>query len=184
MKRPESILRLRQKHAPRLARGAAADVDAGALLRDQSLKAGLLGAVLASAILIAIWIAGGMLFDSFFPWFSLVQGFFIGRAVQHFGRGIDWRFPAIAAAAAVLAAFVGSFMCSLFLTGREFETPALTLVSEISWHTIATFTSSNFAIVGSIYAGMAAAIAAFFAQRRLTRSESVALRKHLQEVRQ
>lgn len=178
MKRPESILRLRQKHA---SRGAAADIDGGALLRDQSLKAGALGAVLASAILIVVWIAGGMLFDSFFPWFSLVVGFFIGRAVQHFGRGIDWRFPAIAAAATVLAAFLGSFMCALFLTGREFETSVLTLVSEISWHTIATFASREFAVVGSIYAAMAAAIAAFFAQRKLTRGEAVALRRHLQE---
>lgn len=178
MKPSESILRLRQKHAPRPPRDA--NVDAAALLAAQSVSGAFRGALLASAILITLWIAAGMLFDQYFPWFSVIQGFFVGRAVQHFGRGIDWRFPLLAAAVAIVAAFVGSFLCALFLTGREFDTGVLSLATEVSWYTLRTFASSKFAVVGSIYAAMAAAIAAFFAQRRLDRGEALALRKHQQ----
>lgn len=152
-----------------------------ALIDDQSPKHALLGALLASVILMAIWVYSAMLFDRFFPWFSVVQGYFIGRAVRHFGRGIDWRFAAMAAVIAVLAAFLGSFLSALFLTGREFATGALPLVAEISWHTVSTFATREFGIVGTIYAGMAAAIAAFVANRRLSRHEAIALRKHLEK---
>ncbi len=134
--------------------------------------------MLASVLLIAIWVYSAMLFDRFFPWFSVVQGFFIGRAVQHFGRGIDWRFPLIAAGCTGVAAFLGSFLSALFLTGREFDTGALPLIAEISRHTVSTFAIREFGVVGTIYAGMAVVIAVFFAKRRLTRNEAIALRKY------
>lgn len=153
-------------------------MDAAGLIGDQSLRAGLMGALLASVILIAIWVYAVMLFDRFFPWFSVVQGFFIGRAVQHFGRGIDWRFPVMAAGCAAVAAFLGSFLSALFLTGREFDTGAFPLIAEISRHTVSTFATRQFGVVGTIYAGMAVAIAAFFAKRRLNRHEAIALRKY------
>lgn len=181
MRRPETILRLRQKHAPGPRQKE--PVDALALIDHQSPKHALLGALLASVILMAIWVYSAMLFDRFFPWFSVVQGFFIGRAVRHFGRGVDWRFAAMAAVIAVMAAFLGSFMSALFLTSREFDTGALTLVAEISWHTVSTFATREFGIVGTIYAGMAAAIAAFVANRKLGRHEAVALRKYLEKDR-
>lgn len=176
MRRPETILRLRQKHAPRP--GPDVEVDALGLIDDQSLRAGLRGALLAFAVLTVIWVYAVMLFDQFFPWFSVLEGFFIGRAVQHFGRGIDWRFPVIAAGFAVIAAFTGSFLSALFLTGREFDTAAFSLVTEISWHTLQTFAIREFGVVGTIYAVMAAAIAAFFAKRKLGRNEAIALRKY------
>ena len=169
-------MRLRQKHAPVPKEQAA--VDAHALIEAQSPRNAVLGALLAWVILNVIWVYSAMLFDRFFPWFSVVQGFFVGRAVRHFGRGIDWRFPAIAATVAVVAAFTGSFVSALFLTGREFDTGALPLIAEISWHTVKTFATREFGVVGTVYAGIAAVIAAFYANRRLDRHEAVALRKY------
>lgn len=174
MKQPENSLRLGQKFA----RDRARDVDIDRVIGEQSLRGAVLGSLLAWLLLNSVWVYGCLLFDRFFPWFSIIQGFFIGRAVQHYGRGIDWRFPVLAAAVAILAAFVGSFVSALFLTGREFDTSVLSLVGEISWHTISTFASREFATVGTIYACMAAALAGFFANRRLDRYEAVALRKH------
>lgn len=179
MTRTETPLRLRHKHAP-TPRSVAA-VDAIVLIRDQSLARATLGALFAWVILNLIWVYSGMLLDRFFPWFSIVQGFFIGRAVQHFGRGLDWRFPAMAATVAIVAAFTGSFISALFLTGREFDTGALPLIAEISWHTVKTFATREFGVVGTIYAGAAAAIAAFYANRRLNRNEAVALRRHREQ---
>jgi len=176
MKQPDNLLRLGRRYDP----SRVPEVDVPAMLREQSLRGAVLGGILASLILSALWVYGGLMFDRFFPWFSVVQGFFVGRAVRHFGSGLDWRFPALAAAIAVVAAFVGSFVCALSLTAREFDTPALSLVGEISWYTVGTFASREFGIVGSIYAGMAAAVAATFAARKLNRYEAVALLKHRQ----
>ncbi len=170
----ENLLRLGKKYAPDRSR----DIDVPALIAAQSPRGALLGGLLAAVILTGIWVYGSLLFDQFFPWFSVVQGFFIGRAARHFGLGLDWRNPLIAAAIAIVAAFVGSFVSALFLTGREFGMPALSLVSEISGHTVATFANREFGVVGIIYAGMSAVVAAFFANRRLDRYEAVALHKH------
>ena len=173
MKRPESIYRLRHKHAP----SASADVDVQQLLAEQSVQRAAMGAALAVVLLTAVWVYAGLLFDQFFPWISVIQGFFVGRAVQHFGRGIDWRFPVLAATAAVIGALLGSFASALFLTGREFGMSPLPLLTEVSWHTVQTFVTREFGVVGVIYAGMAAAVAGFFATRRLTRQEAIALRR-------
>ena len=177
MKQIDSIYRLRHKHKP----GAASDVNAEALIAEQSLRSAAIGAVAAIFILTAVWVYAVMLFDQFFPWIAVVQGFFIGRAVQHFGRGIDWRFPALAAVAAIIGAFFGSFVSALFLTSREFGMSPLPLLSEISWHTLRTFATREFGVVGVIYAGTSAAVAGFFAARRLTRGEAIALRRYKEQ---
>ena len=173
MKQVDSIYRLRHRHKP----GAASEVDAKALIAEQSLRSASLGALAAVLILTAVWVYAVMLFDQFFPWIAAVQGFFVGRAVQHFGRGIDWRFPALAAVAAIVGAFFGSFVSALFLTSREFGMSPLPLLGEISWHTVRTFATREFGVIGIIYAATSASIAGFFASRRLTRAEAIALRR-------
>lgn len=174
MKQPDNSLRLGQKYAP----GRARDVDVDALIAGQALGGAAAGAMLALFLLTAVWIYLGLMFDRFFPWFSVVQGLFVGRAVRHFGHGVDWRFPLLAAAFAAVGAFVGSFLCALSLTGREFDTSALSLIGEVSWHTVSTFAVREFGAVGGVYAVMAAALAGFLANRRLKPFEAVALRKH------
>ena len=179
MNESDTPLRLGRRYAPR----DAPQIDVAALYAEQSVARAAGGGLLAALILIIVWTWGGLLFDRFFPWFSVIQGIFVGRAVRHFGQGIDWRFPVIAAAIAIAAAFAGSFVSALFLTGREFDTSVFSLIGEISWYTITRFATEQFATVGTIYAGMAAVVAAFFAGRRLTRHEAIALRKHRQATK-
>ena len=179
MSETDDLLRLGRKYAPKKRR----DVDIVGMFEEQSLKRALVGGLLALAILNVLWVAESMTFDHIFKPFSVLQGFFIGRAVRHYGRGFEWPFAATAAAIAAAAAFTGSFLSALFLTGREFDTFALSLVSEISWHTLSTFAANNFGAVGTVYAGMAAALAAFFARRKLDRDERIALRKHRESAR-
>ena len=99
MNQPKSIFRLKQKHSPD-PEHAGAEIDAQVLIDEQSLQRGLMGALLALVILNTIWVYSALFFDRFYPWGSIVQGFLIGRAVRHFGRGILWRFPLLAARAA------------------------------------------------------------------------------------
>jgi len=148
------------------------------MFEQQSLRKAVYGALLALLILNAMWTYSSLLFDRFYPWGSIVQGFLVGRAVRHFGQGINWRFSLLAAAFALLGAFSGSFISSLNLTAREFSVGALALIPEISWHTITTFLTRDFGVVGLIYAVTAAFLAAFFAKRRLDQYEEVALQKY------
>lgn len=152
-------------------------VDAGLLLSEQSLKgAGAAGSV-AVLVTIALWVALALVFDRYFPWFSVLQGFVIGRAIQRYGRGVHWPYPALAGALTCVAAFVGSFVVALFLTSREFYTPVLTLAGDISIHTIRVFVLQNFQTAEIIYMVFAAMVAAFYSSRRLSREEAVALRR-------
>lgn len=172
---PHSPLRLKRKHSRE--HGDRPEVDVEKMVREQSLRRAVVGAVVAAALLNVLWVGLSLGLDRFFPWFSVIQGFLIGRAVQHYGRGLDWRYPVIAAVVAAGAAFTGSFLSALNLTGREFGTGALPLVAEIGWYTLSTFATREFGVVGTVYALMGAAIAAFFAPRRLDRYQESALRK-------
>ena len=176
MNQTNSIFRLKHKHPPNPKR-VVADIDAQALIDAQSLQRALLGALLALVILNTIWVYSALLFDRFYPWGSMIQGFLIGRAVRHFGRGIHWKFPLLAATVAFVGALTGSFVASLNLTAREFSMDALSLITEVSWYTIETFFTRDFGVVGVIYALVGAVLAAFHAGRRLHWREELALQK-------
>lgn len=166
--------RLRKKHSQHLNTPPA---DAGKLLREQSMRSGLAAGGVACCTMMALWVALGMVFDRYFPWFSVPLGYVVGQAVQRRGHGIEWPFPVAAAALTGAGAFIGAFLVALYLTGREFSTPALSLVDEISWHTLSVFTTRNFGVDGVIYMVFAALLAAFYAPRRLNRQEAVAIRR-------
>ena len=121
MSQAEDLLRLGKKYAPRDRR----DIDIETLFSEQSLKGALVGGLIALVILNVLWISESLLFDHMFKPFSILQGFFIGRAVRHYGRGIDWKFAAIGAAIAVVASFTGSFLAALFLTDGQLLPRAL-----------------------------------------------------------
>jgi len=169
------ILRLKKRHYG-ADPSARATIDPAALVDSQSLRGALYGAILAALILNVLWVGSSLLFDRFFPWFSVVQGFLVGRAVRHYGGGFDWRFPLLAAGIAFVAAVTGSFVSALNLTGREFGTGALPLIAEISWHTIRTFFGREFGAVGTVYGLFGAALAAYYSRRTLSRDEASALR--------
>ena len=169
------ILRLRKRHSG-VESPDRTTIDPEALIGSQSPRGALYGAVMAALLLNALWVGSSMLFDRFFPWFSVVQGFLVGRAVRRYGDGFDWRFPLLAAGIAFVAAVTGSFISALYLTGREFGTGALPLIAEISWHTIRTFLGREFGPVGTVYGLFGAALAAFYSRRTLSRGEASALR--------
>ncbi|MGB5245328.1 MAG: hypothetical protein WBN34_02180 [Woeseia sp.] len=152
---------------------------AAKLLAAQNFSRGTVGAILAAVMTIVLWVFIAMVFDRYFPWVSMLQGIVIGIAMQRGGSGLDWRFPTTAAVTTAIAAVAGSFFVALFLTGREFNTGALALVDEISLYTVETFLLRDFGTVGLIYMAFAAALAAFFANRRLLAGEAAALRRHM-----
>lgn len=147
------------------------------LLNRQNLRRGTAMTAVMAVLTIAAWVYVSLLFDKYFPWFSVLQGFLIGLAMQRYGQGIDRRFPLVAAILTAIAAVVGAFTVALFLTGREFSMPAWQLINEISLHTVGTFLQRDFGNIGVIYMLFACSLAAFYANRRLRRNEAIAVRR-------
>ena len=152
------------------------------LHEEQSILNGFYGALITAVIINIIWVYFSMFFDRFFPWIGIIQGILIGKSVRKYGFGLDWYLPFLAAIFAITASFTGSFLSALNLTGREFNTGAMALINEISLHTIRTFTINEFAIVGWVYAIFAAALAAYYAKRQLSRDQAIAFRKYRESI--
>jgi len=147
------------------------------LLARQTIRRGAVMSGAMALLSIALWVYVSLVFDKYFPWFSIIQGMLIGLAMQRYGRGVDRRFPLLAAAITGLAAVLGAFTVALYLTGREFGMPAWQLINEISIHTVGTFLQRDFGTIGLIYLLFACSLAAFYANRRLRRNEAIALRR-------
>ena len=151
-------------------------VDPQALIAAQSVAAAVAAAIVAMLVLSGVWTFFTGITARVFPWFSIIQGIFIGLAVRRFGRGLDWRFPLIAGAAAWIGAFFGNLMVAIPVTTSELGSSSLEVIRGLTWWSFRTFFTEVITIVDFIYAFCAAAVAMFYSNRRLTRHEDFALR--------
>ncbi len=111
-----------------------------------------------------------------FPWFTILMGAIVGLAVQRYGRGLDWRFPTIAALLAWVGAYVDNLMIGIVETGRYIEATPVRVFAGLSKDTMENFFANTVTPVDHIYAICAAGVASFFAKRRLNRREVLAIR--------
>ena len=123
-----------------------------------------------------LWATVTMEIGRVFPWFSVLIGPMVGLAVQHFGRGLDWRFPVIAAVLAWAGAYAGNLMIGIVETGRYIEAASLSVFAGLSRGTLENFFANTVNPIDHIYALCAAGVAAFLANRRLNRREVLAIR--------
>ena len=129
-----------------------------------------------------IWALISMQTGRVFPWFSILIGGFVGLGVQRFGRGLDWRFPVIAAVLAWVGAYVGNLMIGIVETGRYIEADSFSVFVGLSRDTMENFFANTVSPVDHIYAFCAAGVASFLAKRRLNRREVVAIRTMGKEI--
>lgn len=177
-----TMLRLRKKHS-RPPDPALREVDRQALIDAQSLPRAALVAAAVAAVLNIGWLWLSDVTGNFFPWYALLQGPFIGLAVRRAGRGLDWRFPTLAAFVTAVAAFSGNFLVSLMTTGAVLEQNALQVLRGLTVWSWQTWYDEVLTAVDLVYALAAAGVAAFYAQRRLDRREIFALRSRNQDRR-
>ncbi len=111
-----------------------------------------------------------------FPWATLLLGLIIGVAVQRAGRGIDWRFPVIAALAAFIGAIVANVVVGAAYAAIELGTSTLNVLRNVTLYTWPVFFDEVMTAADFVYALFSAGIAAFFANRRLTRRQYHAFR--------
>ena len=173
--RPRKMFRLKQKHAQK--RGERPPpADGRKLLAEQSVLRGFLGSLAVAVLLAWGWAVFAMTTGRVFPWFLILMGALIGLAMQRFGRGLDWRFPAMAVVIAGIAAYFGNLMIGVLETGRYIEAEPLRVLAGLSGDTMRNFFRNTITPVDHIYAFSACGVAAFFANRRLKRHEVYGLR--------
>jgi hypothetical protein len=178
----KQVLRLPKRHSRE--RAERPDPEAGArLVRAQSLRGAILAAVLAVIAFSLVWVMLSTVLGRLFPWMTVVQGLIIGLAVRRAGRGLGWRFPVVAAVAAVAGALAGNVLVAAAFTAAEFDTGTLTVLRAATSFTWPVFFDEVMTPADAIYAFAAAGVAAFYANRRLSRKQYASYRAWQQQAR-
>jgi prepilin signal peptidase PulO-like enzyme (type II secretory pathway) len=171
----KQVLRLRKKHAP----GAHAQpqaADGEQLIRSQSLRQ---AGIAAFAVIIAFAIAWSMLslaLSRVFPWLTVALGLLVGLAVRRGGQGVDWRFPTLAAAMTLLGAVLGNIVVGAAFSADELGASTIRVLLNTTTMTWPIFFDEVMTIADVIFAIGGAMIAAFLANRRLSRQQYQAFR--------
>ncbi|MDH3746870.1 MAG: hypothetical protein OER97_01590 [Gammaproteobacteria bacterium] len=169
------VLRLRKKHAP--GGHIQPDVADGARLVDaQSTRHALIAALIVVILFAAIWAMLSVALGRVFPWLTLLLGYLLGYAVRRGGQGVDWRFPVLAAAFAFVGSIFGNIVVAAAYTAGEFETGTFTILRNVTTYTWPVFFDEVMTAADFVFAFCSAGIAAYFANRRLTRREYQAVR--------
>ena len=168
-------LRLKKKHGEGQRPDATA-ADGARLVRAQSLRNAIMAGLTVVMVFCLLWIATSSLTGRVFAWMTVVLGYLLGLAIRHAGRGVDWRFPALAAVFALGGSVLSNVVLAASTTAAEFGTGTLDILQAVTSMTWPVFFDEVWNIGDSFYAVISAALAAFLAPRKLSRSEFYALR--------
>lgn len=171
----KSIVRLPRRHRGDAVHAAAVDV--GALRREQSLPNALVGALVAILLFSVLWAMLSTLLGRIFPWMTVLLGVAIGLVIRRAGRGLDWRFPTVAAGMTIVGALAGNVFVAAAFTADELGTTTLEILRAVTAMTWPVYFKEVISAADIVYALMGAAAAAYYANRPLTRSEYSAWRK-------
>ena len=180
--RKTEVFRLPKKHASKVRVEPTAE-DGARLVKAQSPRDAIMAGIIVVILFSALWAMASDLINRIFPWMTLLLGMLIGLVVRRAGRGLDWRFPAIAAVLTVVGALVGNIVVAAAFTADELGTGTLTILRAVTAMTWPVFFDEVMTPADGVYALFAAAIAAFYANRRLSRAEFLALRKWQQQAK-
>ena len=171
----KSVLRLPKKH-----RGAAdkvAKVDVAGLLAQQSIRDAIVAGLIVIILFSILWAMLSALVNRIFPWMTIVLGVLMGLVIRRAGHGLDWRFPVLAAGLTLVGAVVGNVVVAAAFTADELGTSTFAVLRAVTAMTWPVFFAEVVSAADIVYALFGAATAAFYANRRLSRSEYSALRR-------
>jgi hypothetical protein len=174
-KPPKSVFRIPKRHTPDKAIELTAE-DGKLLLQDQSLRDAMVAGLIVVILFSALWAVASTLINRIFPWMIIVLGIFVGLIVRRAGRGLDWRFPVIAAVITLVGALVSNVVVAAAFTAEALETSTYTILRAITSMTWPVFFDEAMSAADVVYAMFGAGIAAFYANRRLSRAEYHAVR--------
>jgi hypothetical protein len=169
------MFRLKKKHSPNQ-QYTGPPPNATLILAQQSVGRAVAGGIGALLVFGWMWASASMQMGRVFPWLSVLIGALIGLVIRFYGRGLDWRFPVIAALIAWVGAYTGNLMFSILETGRYIEAESFRVFLGLSIDTMENFFANTVSPIDHIYAFCAAGVASFLAKRRLNRREVLAVR--------
>jgi len=175
MTEPQSPLRLRKKH------GSGAPLDATAtdgkrLVDAQSVRSAVVAGLITVVIFSIFWISLSELTNRVYPWLTVVLGFMLGHSIRLAGRGVDARFPLLAAGLTLVGSLFANIVVAAAVTAEANDATTLQVLTSVTTMTWPVFFDEVLTIADGFYAVFAASVAAFYANRRLTRPQYHALR--------
>jgi hypothetical protein len=172
----KSVLRLRKRHTPQNVVALGAE-DGKRLVELQSLRDALVASLVVVILFSILWAMLSTLTSRIFPWMTIVLGTLVGLVIRRAGRGVDWRFPALAASVTLFGAIAGNVVVAAAFTAAALDTSTLAVLGAVTSMTWPVFFDEVISAADVVFAIFAAATAAFYANKRLSRGEYLALRK-------
>lgn len=166
---------MRKKHG-RGEKPSTTAADGARLVRAQSFRNAIVAGLIAIVVFSLFWMTLTSLLNKVLPWFTVVLGILLGYAIRVAGRGLDWRFPALAAVLALAGSLIGNIVVAASVTADELGTGTFEVLRSVTSMTWPVFIDERLNIADAFFAVVAAGFAAFYANRRLTRSQFYALR--------
>lgn len=136
----------------------------------------IVAALIVIVVFSVLWTMLSTLVNRIFPWMTVVLGVLIGLVIRRAGRGLDWRFPVIAAFMTLAGALAGNVIVAAGFTAEELGASTFEILRAVTAMTWPVYFSEVISAADVVYALMGAGAAAFYANRRLTRSEYSAWR--------
>jgi hypothetical protein len=168
-------LRLRKRHGSGTRKNVTS-ADSVRLVRAQSVRNSIVAGLIAFIIFTVFWLVLTDLSNRVFPWATIVLGFLTGHSIRLAGRGLDWRFPALAVAMTLLGSLGANVILAASVTAEGLGISTVDLLQTVTSMTWPVFFDEVLTIADYFFAVFGAGLAAFYANRRLTRNEYLALR--------
>jgi hypothetical protein len=165
---------------PKKHRGAAHlvdQVDVQQLIAAQSFRdavvAGLIVIILFSVLLAML----STLIGKAIPLLTILLGVLIGLVIRRAGKGLGWRFPALAVLLTLLGSAVSTVVVGAAFSAEDLGVSTFDVLRGVTTMTWPVFLAEKVWATDVIYALFGAAVASYYANRRLSRSEYSALRR-------
>lgn len=169
------VFRLRKKHLPKVDKEPSAE-DARRLFAAQSVRNAVMASLITIILFSMFWATMSVMTGRIIPPMTLVLGIFVGLAVRRAGRGLDWRFPAIAAGFAIIGSLIGNIVVAAAFTAPVLGTDTLTVLRNTTALTWPVFFDEVMTPADLVFALFSAGLAAFYANRPISRAQNLALR--------
>jgi len=156
-------------------------VDVMQLIKAQSFRDAIVAGLIVIILFSILSAMLSTLLGIVFPWMTVVLGVFVGLVIRRAGRGLDWRFPTLAAALTLAGALASNVVVAAAFTAEELDATTFEILRAVTSMTWPVFFAEVVSAADIVFGLFGAAVSAFYANRQLTRSEYSAWRKWREE---
>jgi len=145
------------------------------LLAEQNFQKAILTGSIATVLAAGIWGVIAALTGFVVSYMAIAVGTLVGFAVQLGGKGIDNKYAVLASALAIIGCISGNVAATVIYEAHTYQRPISAILSEIDAVSIIDFVQADLQFADMIFWIFAIGAAAYFAKRRLSREEGLAI---------